>query len=280
MSGSMNCKYCREDLSGKTYVKQEDKPVCVRCHDKFCANTCTECHRPIGVDSKELQHKGRYWHSDCFRCFKCYKPLAKESFSVKDDRIMCGKCSSREDAPRCHACYKAILAGTENVEYKGTVWHEDCFTCYSCKRPIRSKSFLTKGTDIYCVPCHEKKFAKICVGCKQAITSGGVNYQDQPWHSDCFVCSSCRKPLAGTRFTSHEEKAFCVDCYKTTVAKKCNGCQKPITGFGKATSVVNYEGSSWHEYCFNCKKCSLSLADKRFVAKGGDFFCPECAKKL
>lgn len=61
---------------------------------------------------QELSHKGRYWHEECFRCAKCYKPLAKEPFSTKDDRIMCGKCCSREDAPRCHGCYKPILAGT------------------------------------------------------------------------------------------------------------------------------------------------------------------------
>lgn len=155
----------------------------------------------------------------------------------------------------------------------------------------------------------------------QPITTGGVNYQDQPWHSECFVCSSCRKPLAGTSFTSHEEKVYCVDCYKSTVAKKCNGCQNPITGlnphsthihmhnsrlyafflnvvyltwakvtnkstfshptgFGKATNVVNYEGGSWHDYCFNCKKCSFNLADKRFVARSGDIYCSDCSKKL
>uniref|UniRef100_A0A4W5N793 Four and a half LIM domains 1b n=1 Tax=Hucho hucho TaxID=62062 RepID=A0A4W5N793_9TELE len=229
MTDSMNCKYCREDLSGKKYVKQEEKPFCVRCHDQFW------CRRPIGIDSKELQHKGRYWHADCFRCYKCYKTLAKESFSAKDDGIKCGKCSSPEDAPRCNAYYKAILAG-------------------------RGPYGLRLNQVIF-IPT--LRFIE--------ITTGGVNYQEQPWHSECFVCSSCRKPLAGTRFTSHEEKAFCVDCYKTTVAKKC---------FGKATNVVNYEGSSWHEYCFNCKKCSLSLANKRFVANAGDIFCSDCAKKL
>uniref|UniRef100_A0A8C8D9Y1 LIM zinc-binding domain-containing protein n=1 Tax=Oncorhynchus tshawytscha TaxID=74940 RepID=A0A8C8D9Y1_ONCTS len=246
-----------------------------------------EYRHPIGIDSKELQHKGPYWHADCFRCYKCYKSLAKEAFSAKEDGTICGKCSSREDAPRCHTCYKSILAGSENVEYKGEargLRHEDCFTCFHCKKNksnqilfwLALKSFLTKGTDIYCNLCHEKKFARICVSFNQALTTGGVNYQEQPWHSECFVCSSCQKPLAGTRFTSHEEKAFCVDCYKTTVAKKGSGCQNPIT----ATNVVNYEGSSWHEYCFNCKKCSLSVANKCIVANPRDNFCSECAKKL
>ncbi|XP_018598752.1 four and a half LIM domains protein 1-like [Scleropages formosus] len=280
MTERFDCFYCREDLHGKKYVNKDDKRVCVRCFDKLCANTCAECRRPIGTDSKELHHKGRYWHSDCFRCTKCYKPLANEPFSTKDDKIMCGKCSAREDSPRCYGCYKPILPGSQNVEYKNNVWHEDCFTCYQCKLPIRSQSFMTKGEDIYCAACHEKKFAKVCVHCKQAITSGGVSYQEQPWHSKCFVCYSCQKPLAGSSFTSHEEHVYCVDCYKSCVAKKCRGCQNPITGFGKGTNVVNYEGQSWHDYCFNCKKCSLSLSNKPFVENKGDIFCPDCAKKL
>lgn len=159
MADSSHCFYCREDLGGKRFVRNEGKPVCVRCHTKFCANSCAECHRPIPVESKvrvisvqllyscishrsvlayyspsmplitlpssslpqELSHKGRYWHEECFRCAKCYKPLAKEPFSTKDDRIMCGKCCSREDAPRCHGCYKPILAG-KTTNFKPSFW--------------------------------------------------------------------------------------------------------------------------------------------------------------
>ncbi|XP_053542573.1 four and a half LIM domains protein 1b [Ictalurus punctatus] len=281
MSDRFSCFYCRDDLSGKKFMQKEDnKPMCVRCFDKFCANNCAECRRPISTDSKELHYKGRYWHEDCFRCSKCYKNLAKESFSVKDDRILCGKCSSREDAPRCHACYKPILAGAESVEYKGNVFHDDCFTCYKCKKPIGSESFITKNENVYCSSCHESKFSKHCTACRKPITAGGVNYQDQPWHSECLVCVVCVKPLAGTRFTSHEEKLYCVDCYKTNVAKKCSSCQNPITGFGKATNVVNYEGGTWHDYCFTCKKCAVNLAEKRFISKDGNIYCSDCAKKL
>lgn len=52
-----------------------------------------------------------------------------------------------------------------------------------------------------------------------------------------------------------------------------------LAGFGKGVNVVNYEGSSWHEYCFNCKRCSLNLSNKRFVTKGTDILCPDCASK-
>ena len=62
-------------------------------------------------------------------------------------------------------------AGTETVEYKGNSWHDECFTCYGCKQPIGSQSFLSKGTDVYCSPCYDKKFAKLCFGCKKVCSS-------------------------------------------------------------------------------------------------------------
>lgn len=52
------------------------------------------------------------------------------------------------------------------------------------------------------------------------------------------------------------------------------------TGFGKGSSVVAYEGQSWHDYCFHCKKCSVNLANKRFVFHQEQVYCPDCAKKL
>lgn len=63
--------------------------------------------------------------------------------------------------------WKWFVSGAQNVEYKNKVWHEECFTCFECKQPIRTQSFLTKGDDIYCATCHGKKFAKKCFHCKQ-----------------------------------------------------------------------------------------------------------------
>uniref|UniRef100_H2L7X1 Four and a half LIM domains 1 n=1 Tax=Oryzias latipes TaxID=8090 RepID=H2L7X1_ORYLA len=265
MTDRFDCYYCRDNLHGKKYVKKDEKHVCTKCFDKLCANTCAECKRPIGADAKELHHKNRYWHEDCFRCAKCYKPLASEPFSARDDgKIMCGKCSSREDGNRCQGCYKVVMPGELDVR--------------TLKDLSNFSSHELKGsqTEFLLILLH----CCFLSGSQNAITSGGISYQDQPWHSECFVCQTCRKPLAGSRFTSHENHVYCVDCYKTDVAKKCHGCKNPITGFGHGTNVVNYEQYSWHEYCFNCKKCSLSLANKRFVFNQDHIYCSDCAKKL
>nr|KAF6287243.1 GON7 subunit of KEOPS complex [Pipistrellus kuhlii] len=280
MSEKLSCHYCKDSLHGKKYVEKDGSHCCLCCYDKYCANICTECRQTIGADAKEVHYKEGFWHDYCFRCTHCQRPLATETFVAKENKILCKECNMIESALICKGCSKPILAGEQNVEYRGTVWHQDCFTCSDCKQVIGTGSFYPKEEEFYCMACYEAKFAKRCVKCDQAIISGGITYQDQPWHADCFVCVTCSRKLAGQRFTAVEDQYYCVDCYKNYVAKKCAGCKNPITGFGKGSSVVTYEGQSWHDYCFHCKKCAMNLASKRFVFHEEQVFCPDCAKKL
>lgn len=280
MSENFSCHYCKEPLHGRKYVEKDGHYCCLGCYDEHCANTCMECHKTIGAEAKEVHYKEGFWHDTCFRCAQCQHPLATESFLAKENRILCKQCHMIESAYKCRGCSLPILPGEQNVEYKELVWHQDCFTCNDCKHVIGTESFFPNGEEFYCMACYESRFAKRCTKCNQAITSGGITYQDQPWHADCFVCTTCSKKLAGQRFTAVEDQYYCVECYKNYVAKKCAGCKNPITGFGKGSSVVTYEGQSWHDYCFHCKKCAINLASKRFVFHQEQVYCPDCAKKL
>lgn len=153
----------------------------------------------------------------------------------------------------------SLMPGSRKMEYKGNSWHETCFLCHRCQQPIGTKSFIPKDAGYFCVPCFEKQFAYQCCACKkvrrplgvlifsggrvrvsvtfvpfssclpQAITTGGVTYQDKPWHRECFLCIGCRKQLSGQRFTSRENYPYCLDCFSDLFAKKCVGCTKPIT---------------------------------------------------
>lgn len=64
----------------------------------------------------------------------------------------------------------------------------------------------------------------------QPITTGGVTYRDQPWHKDCFLCTSCKLQLSGQRFTSRDDFAYCLNCFCNLYAKKCASCTTPISG--------------------------------------------------
>lgn len=55
------------------------------------------------------------------------------------------------------------------MEYKGSSWHETCFTCQRCQQPIGTKSFIPKENQNFCVPCYEKQYALQCVQCKKVL---------------------------------------------------------------------------------------------------------------
>lgn len=54
MTEKFDCHYCRDSLQGKKYVQKDGHHCCLKCFDKFCANTCVECRKPIGADSKVM----------------------------------------------------------------------------------------------------------------------------------------------------------------------------------------------------------------------------------
>jgi len=200
-------------------------------------------------------------------------------FAAKEDQLLCTGCYSHEYSSKCQECKKTIMPGTRKMEYQDSSWHETCFVCRRCRQPIGTRSFIPKDSQNFCVPCYEKQYALQCVQCQKPITTGGVTYREQPWHRECFVCTACKKPLSGQRFTSREEFAYCLSCFCDLYAKKCAGCTNPISGLG-GTKYISFEERQWHNDCFNCKKCSLSLVGRGFLTERDDILCPDCGKDI
>uniref|UniRef100_A0A8D0ATS8 LIM zinc-binding domain-containing protein n=1 Tax=Sander lucioperca TaxID=283035 RepID=A0A8D0ATS8_SANLU len=271
---SYDCTECKESLFGLKYILKETNPYCVKCYDDLFSNNCEVCQKVIGCTSKDLSYKGRHWHSECFLCIKCSQSLVDRPFATKDELLMCVECYSSEYSSKCHSCLKTIMPGSKKMEHKGNSWHKNCFTCNRCQQPIGTRSFIQKDANNYCMPCYEKQFALQCVTCKKPITTVGVNYHDQPWHKECFVCIGCKQQLAGQRFTSRDDFAYCLDCFCNLFAKKCASCTTPISIGG--TKYISFEQRQWHTDCFNCKGCSASLVGRGFLTCKDDILCPEC----
>lgn len=97
----------------------------------------------------------------------------------------------------------------------------------------------------------------------QAITTGGVTYQEKPWHRECFLCISCRKQLSGQRFTTRENYPYCLECFSNLYAKKCVSCTKPITSelpwiFCGFFHLLWHQ---WHSWSVTETLWSLSICD-------------------
>lgn len=73
----------------------------------------------------------------------------------------------------------------------------------------------------------------------QTLSKGGVTYRDEPWHRECFVCTHCKTQLAGQHFTSRDDSPYCLKCFGSLYAKKCEACTKPITGKTTTQSYQN-----------------------------------------
>ncbi|VDN93572.1 unnamed protein product [Brugia pahangi] len=271
------CWQCDNTLTGQRYILRDEHPYCIKCYEDIFANTCDECAKAIGIDSKDLSYRDKHWHEDCFLCNMCKISLVDKPFGSKNDRIFCSNCYDQAFATRCDGCGEIFRAGMKKMEYKGKQWHDKCFCCALCKTPIGTKSFIPKNDEVYCASCYEEKFATRCCKCKKVISTGGVTYKNEPWHRECFCCTNCNTSLAGQRFTSKDEKPYCANCYGELFAKRCNACVKPITGIGGA-KFISFEDRHWHNDCFICAQCSASLVGKGFITDAADILCPECAK--
>lgn len=95
----------------------------------------------------------------------CKNSLADKPFVTKESELFCPDCYDERFSPRCDGCKKIFKAGSRKYEYKGSTWHEECFTCLECKQPLGTKSFVPKDEGVVCVPCYEEKYSQKCFKC-------------------------------------------------------------------------------------------------------------------
>ncbi|XP_007484405.1 four and a half LIM domains protein 5 isoform X2 [Monodelphis domestica] len=274
-NNKFECKHCMELLFGKKFILQDAEAYCIPCYEQLFSNNCEECKRPIACDSKDLAYKDRHWHEDCFKCGKCNRSLVEKPFAAKDEILLCTDCYSNTCSSKCFQCKKIIMPGCRKLELEGNEWHETCFICQSCEKPLGTEPLVTKENKRYCVPCFERKFAPRCKSCKKPITAEGITYHEQPWHKECFLCTNCNKQLFGERFISKEEQPYCQDCYHQLYTEKCEACTKPILG----SRSLKFEGKKWHENCFVCQSCQNPIGTKPLAIKESKHYCVPCFER-
>ena len=204
----------------------------------------------------------------------CRRPLKSDGkFTFFKDKILCTECYTKNFQKSCQGCRQVIESGASRLEFSGKYWHEECFTCFACQAVIGTSGFVPKDDEFFCPECYSKQFAKRCMECDQPMVEGGVLYNDQTWHKECFCCHTCHESLASRAFSVHENKRFCMECYGRFYARQCDVCLKPVIG-GEYFTV---QDSSFHKECFNCSQCERSLANEGFIREGLELLCASCA---
>ncbi len=79
--------------------------------------------------------------------------------------------------------------------------------------------------------------------------------------------------MTGHQYVLTDEHPCCIPCYEQNFTHVCRVCERRI---GLDSKDMSYKDLHWHEDCFKCRKCKLSLVDKPFAARNALIFCAGC----
>ncbi|KAJ3431099.1 paxillin-b [Anaeramoeba flamelloides] len=160
-TGCFKCEGCSKMISGSEgYAERDSKIYCKDCGYKLHqedeeknsvqgeTEICSVCGEKI--IGKVLSALDCSFHFDCFRCKKCDKPFEEINFQLEDGYPYHPGCFNSEFGKKCAGCNKLITGNYLNALEKE--WHNECFVCGGCKKPIRG-SFFDKQGQPYCEGC-------------------------------------------------------------------------------------------------------------------------------
>ncbi|GAB6023468.1 hypothetical protein CHUAL_008247 [Chamberlinius hualienensis] len=103
-----------------------------------------------------------------------------------------------------------------------------------------------------------------------AIDSKTMN---KDWQTSHFCCWQCDDSLTGQRYVLRDDHPYCIRCYEQVFSNQCEECGRSI---GIDSKDLSYKEKHWHESCFLCQKCRVSLVDKPFGSKNEKVYCANC----
>jgi len=110
-------------------------------------------------------------------------------------------------------------------------------------------------------------------GKRDSVSGEYTKAMSKDWHSEHFCCWQCDESLTGQRYVLKDDHPYCTKCYESVFANNCDDCNQLI---GIDSKDLSYKDKHWHEKCFLCSKCSVSLVDKQFGSKMEKIYCGPC----
>ncbi|CAF3486738.1 unnamed protein product [Rotaria sp. Silwood1] len=150
-SECFTCALCHRRLNpAQTFTLHNDQPWCRQCESDI--KNCYSCRKPIL--SSGITYETRDYHVECFKCSHCHKLLENEKLLCANNlQPYCVTCNDLLFAKRCNKCGKPIPFDTKYTIFDDKPYHEQCFLCVKCHRPIGSKKFFKDQRGFICSNC-------------------------------------------------------------------------------------------------------------------------------
>ncbi|XP_076247721.1 four and a half LIM domains protein limpet isoform X5 [Calliopsis andreniformis] len=176
----------------------------------------------------------------------------------------------------CGACHAPLKYGSVAVSASklDLLYHPACFRCTECKELLVDLAYCVHDDTLFCERHYAEQLKPRCAACDELIFSGEyTKAMNKDWHSGHFCCWQCDESLTGQRYVLREEHPYCIKCYESVFANGCEECNKII---GIDSKDLSYKDKHWHEACFLCNRCRVSLVDKQFGSKVDKIYCGNC----
>lgn len=145
------CAVCQRQLNpSQTFTLRDDQPWCRQC--EVSVKNCFNCGRAIL--SSGITYETREYHVECFKCSHCQKLLENESILCANElKPYCVQCNDELFAKRCFKCRGIIPHDTKYIVVDEKPYHDQCFLCAKCHRPIGTKKFYKETRGFTCANC-------------------------------------------------------------------------------------------------------------------------------
>ncbi|KAG5270799.1 hypothetical protein AALO_G00172430 [Alosa alosa] len=162
---------------------------------------CGKCGQALSRTQPAVKAMHKLFHSDCFCCMSCHRPLQGMQFYDKDGTPQCEDCYVNSLA-MCSRCGERI---TDRVlKAVGQCFHAHCFRCTTCSCSLEGAPFITDdNNNPFCVPDYHRRFSPICVSCNEPIIPDPGSEEtvrvvalEKNFHLKCYRCEDCARPLS------------------------------------------------------------------------------------
>lgn len=245
------------------------------------ARECSGCAPPRVMDDRSLR---REWASSTPGVGRPGVSSPSHRGRQSHDRVLGENQRTETDTKtlRCLGCAESITGAylTAPGTRKGA-YHKQCLRCEICQVPTdrfivvagdtneaQSRSHRSNPSKteelLVCIQCHADRFAERCGKCHLPLRAPTLSALNNIFHENCFRCDLCNVSIATKTFIPMKDKpncAACSSCHENKLAPKCFECGKGVIG----DHVVALGGNKFHNNCFVCARCRVSLQGTKHI---------------